>query len=164
MWPKVSVISNIFKICITGLFVNGYQLHVGKHKDRKSFWIGSDEMSCDDNIMKTDEIVIQNSKIKSSICETTGKLYHFLIMCIFNGWKSDSPIISITDFFSRKGLHPSPESGLLIRCWQIAVSKNWSDKNQDKFFWSGIWYGSLLEPKSDLNCIKYWVLNGVLHI
>ena len=79
------MVSNIFKICITGLFVNGNQLHVGKNKDQKSFWIDSDEISCDDNIMKTDEIVIQNSKIASSICGTTGKLYHFLIMCIVHG-------------------------------------------------------------------------------
>ena len=79
------MVSNIFKICITGLFANGNQLHVGKYEDQKSFWIGSDEMSCDNNIMKTDEIVIQNSKIASSICGTTGKLYHFLIMCIVHG-------------------------------------------------------------------------------
>ena len=68
------MVSNISKICITGLFVNGNQLLVGKDKDQKSFWIDSDEMSCEENIMKTDEIVIQNSKITSSICGTTGKL------------------------------------------------------------------------------------------
>ena len=70
------MVSNIFKICITGLFVNGNQLLVGENKDKKSFWIDSDEISCDENIMKTDEIVIQNSKITSSICGTTGKLYN----------------------------------------------------------------------------------------
>ena len=75
------MVSNISKICITGLFVNGNQLLVGKNKDQKSFWIDSDEISCDDNIMKTDEITIRNSKITSSIC---GKLYHFLIMCILS--------------------------------------------------------------------------------
>ena len=69
-------LSNKFKLCITGLFINENELHVGKNKDQKSFWMDSDEMFCDVNFMKTDEIVIQNSKIMSSSCGPTGKLYH----------------------------------------------------------------------------------------
>ena len=61
-------------ICITGLFINENQLLVGKNNDQESFWMVGADLSCDDSQMKTDRIVIQNSKVASSICETPGKL------------------------------------------------------------------------------------------
>ena len=67
------MLKNIIQICITGLFANDYQLHVGKNKDQESFWIVSDNISCEDDQMITDGVVIQNLKVASSICTSPGK-------------------------------------------------------------------------------------------
>ena len=67
-------------ICITGLFINENQLLVGKNNDQESFWMVGADLSCDDNQMKTDRIVIQNAKIASSICESPGK-FRYTVMC-----------------------------------------------------------------------------------
>ena len=71
-WGSNFYKNDFIKICITGLFVNGNQLHVGKNEDQKSFWIVSDNISCEDDQMQTDGIVIQNSKVASSICTAPG--------------------------------------------------------------------------------------------
>ena len=61
------------------MFVNENQLLVGKNNDKESFWMVADNLSCDDNQMKTDRIVIQNAKVAWPICSNTGKSYFTVI-------------------------------------------------------------------------------------
>ena len=53
--------------------MNDNQLLFGKNSDQKSFWIVSDNFSCEDDPMETDGIVIQNSKVVSSFCTRPGE-------------------------------------------------------------------------------------------
>ena len=62
------------------MFVNENQLLVGKNNDKESFWMVADNLSCDDNQMKTDHIVIRNAKVASPICLSTSKSC-FTVIC-----------------------------------------------------------------------------------
>ena len=66
------------------MFVNGNQLLAGKNGDQKSFWIVSDSISCEDAQMKTDGIVIQNSKVVSSICTAPGTRFLYFLDLLEN--------------------------------------------------------------------------------
>ena len=55
-------------VCITGLFINGSQLLVGKNDDLQSFWIDADELYCHDNFLSSTQITIQNGQVSDSTC------------------------------------------------------------------------------------------------
>ena len=55
-------------VCITGLFINGNQLLVGKNDDLQSFWIDGDANDCQDNFLSSTQITIQNGQVSDSAC------------------------------------------------------------------------------------------------
>ena len=55
-------------VCITGLFINGNQLLVGKNDDLQSFWIDSDDLYCHYNFLSSTQITIQNGRVSDSTC------------------------------------------------------------------------------------------------
>ena len=57
-------------VCITGLFINGNQLFVGKNSDLRSFWIDEAPQYCYDNGMAARFITIHETKrvTSSSFC------------------------------------------------------------------------------------------------
>ena len=57
-----------FKVCITGLFVDGEQILVGKNSDQTFFTLDSDGLQCSTKRMKTKSITIQDAKVIKSEC------------------------------------------------------------------------------------------------
>ena len=55
-------------MCITGLYIDGRQILVGKNTDQPSFWIDGNSFRCQDDNMKLSQITIQNGEIISSDC------------------------------------------------------------------------------------------------
>ena len=43
--------SDLFQVCITGLYFNDNQINVGKKNDQESFWMQTDHTRCDENHM-----------------------------------------------------------------------------------------------------------------
>ena len=49
--------------------MNGTPILVGKGNNLSTFWLDGDQNACDDVIMSTEEITIQNQKVISSLCK-----------------------------------------------------------------------------------------------
>ena len=59
----------MFKVCISGLYVNDNQVLVGKNTDQTSFTLDSDNLKCTANRMNTKSLVFQNGEAIESECK-----------------------------------------------------------------------------------------------
>ena len=65
------IFKTIFKVCVSGLYVNEKQIFVGENDDLPEFSFGHDELVCNAEQMKTSLINIQNEEVIISQCDTS---------------------------------------------------------------------------------------------
>ena len=57
-------------VCITGLYVDGEQMLVGKNDDQSYFWLDANDEHCEDDNMSTRQMTIQAGQVYYSDCKS----------------------------------------------------------------------------------------------